>query len=266
MSRVLLTNDDGIEAAGLQALRDALVAEGMDVLVVAPDGNRSAMGHRVTVRESITLERVDKTAHIESWSCSGTPADCVRMAYFEPSFPRFDAVVSGINHGVNLGEDTYYSGTIAAAVEGVLLGLPSIASSQQAGEAADAGFLSEAPKNFPYAAYVARVARSLTETPPRIPIVLNVNLPSLAHSNEVVITELGRRDWTSSSLSSRIESDRIIVDTPWASDPGPDLIPGTDFHAIVSGRASLTPLDVRSGIRGIASLWANDSLVPLSLN
>ena len=107
MTRVLLTNDDGFNAAGLDASISAMRSAGYDVVVVAPDGNRSAMGHRVTVRETIELTHLSAESGFDVWSCSGTPADCVRMAFFEETIGSLDLVVSGINHGVNLGEDVF---------------------------------------------------------------------------------------------------------------------------------------------------------------
>jgi 5'-nucleotidase len=264
MPRVLVTNDDGIAATGLHQLSQALVQEGLDVLVVAPDGNRSAMGHRVTVRDSIRLEAQGGSGIW--WSCSGTPADCVRMAYFEPTFPPFDVVVSGINHGVNLGQDILYSGTVAAAVEGALLGLPAVAASQQAGHTTNAGFLSEKPDEFPYARYVARVARSLAQHGLSRPLVLNINFPVEALSNEVKVARLGRRVWHRSAVESVAEGLTIVVKRPWAADPPPVHEAGTDFHELVRGHATITPLSVASGIADVVGEWTSrPEAIPLDL-
>src|SRR6201989_3560592 len=131
--RVLLTNDDGIQAAGLQTLRRALLPlPGIELAVIAPDGTRSAMARSITTRRPLWVEEVDFGDGTVGYATDGTPVDCVRLARLG-LIEDFDAalVVSGINHGANLGDDITYSGTVAAALEGVVLGLPSIAVSQQ---------------------------------------------------------------------------------------------------------------------------------------
>src|SRR6266540_2063368 len=130
--KVLLTNDDGIQARGLQAMRRALVAiPGVELAVIAPDANRSASARSITTRSPLWVEEVDFTDGSTGFATDGTPVDCVRFAAlglveFEP-----ELIVSGINHGANLGDDITYSGTVAAALEGVVLGIPAIAVSQQ---------------------------------------------------------------------------------------------------------------------------------------
>jgi 5'-nucleotidase len=131
--RVLLTNDDGIEAAGLQAMRRALLdVPGIDLAVIAPDGNRSAMARSITTRRPLWVEEVRFKDGTIGYATDGTPVDCVRLARLG-LVEGFDAelVVSGINHGSNLGDDITYSGTVAAALEAIVLGLPGIAVSQQ---------------------------------------------------------------------------------------------------------------------------------------
>src|SRR4028119_279696 len=131
--RVLLTNDDGIEAGGLQALRRALrEVDGIDLVTIAPDGNRSAIGRGITTRRPLVVERVDFEDGTHGFATDGTPVDCVRLAALglvDDWMP--DLVVAGINHGANLGDDVTYSGTVAAAFEGLVLGLPAVAVSQQ---------------------------------------------------------------------------------------------------------------------------------------
>ena len=131
--RVLLTNDDGIEAAGLQALRQALLElPGIELAVIAPDGNRSAMARSITTRRPLWVQEVDFDDGTVGYATDGTPVDCVRLARLG-LVEGFEAelVVSGINHGSNLGDDITYSGTVAAALEAIVLGLPGIAVSQQ---------------------------------------------------------------------------------------------------------------------------------------
>src|SRR3954454_7909609 len=131
--RVLLTNDDGIDATGLQALRRALLGvPALELAVIAPDSNRSATARSITIRRPIWVQEVDFGDGTHGFSTDGTPVDCVRLATLG-LIEGFEAelIVSGINHGANLGDDITYSGTVAAALEGVLLGLPAIAVSQQ---------------------------------------------------------------------------------------------------------------------------------------
>src|SRR5258708_7895069 len=131
--RVLLTNDDGIEAQGLQTLRRALLqVPGIELAVIAPDGNRSAMARGITTRRPLTVEEIDFGDGTVGYATDGTPVDCVRLATlgliegFEP-----DVIVSGINHGANMGDDISYSGTVAAALQGIILRIPAIPLSPQ---------------------------------------------------------------------------------------------------------------------------------------
>src|ERR671922_1155163 len=131
--RILLTNDDGITATGLNVLREALLeVPGLELAVIAPDSNRSATARSITTRQPLWVEEVDFADGTSGFATDGTPVDCVRFASlglidFEP-----ELIVSGINHGANLGDDITYSGTVAAALEGIVLGIPAIAVSQQA--------------------------------------------------------------------------------------------------------------------------------------
>ncbi|MGH2836185.1 MAG: 5'/3'-nucleotidase SurE, partial [Solirubrobacteraceae bacterium] len=130
--RVLLTNDDGIEAEGLQTLRRALLkVPGIELRVIAPDGNRSAMARSITTRRPLWVQEVDFGDGTTGFATDGTPVDCVRLAHLgliDEWLPEM--VVSGINHGTNIGDDITYSGTVAAALEAILLGLPGVAVSQ----------------------------------------------------------------------------------------------------------------------------------------
>src|SRR3954470_13653875 len=157
--RVLLTNDDGVWADGLQALRRALLELGdVELAVIAPDGNRSAMARSITTRRPLWVERVDLGDGTHGYATDGTPVDCVRLARLG-LIKGFEAelVVSGINHGANLGDDITYSGTVAAALEAIVLGLPGIAVSQQSG-AGELDFRIGAHFDFSTAArFIARV-------------------------------------------------------------------------------------------------------------
>src|SRR4051812_42637888 len=186
--RVLLTNDDGIEAEGLHALRRALLERGgdLELAVIAPDGNRSAFARMITTRRPLWVSEVDFGDGTRGYATDGTPVDCVRLARlglvdgFEP-----DVVVSGINHGSNLGDDISYSGTVAAAIEGLILGVPGIAVSQQSAERAydhrfGSRFDFSAAAEFT-AAVVAQLTATDGEAVGRIPLpegtLLNVNVP-----------------------------------------------------------------------------------------
>ncbi|HEY8866806.1 MAG TPA: 5'/3'-nucleotidase SurE, partial [Solirubrobacteraceae bacterium] len=178
--KVLLTNDDGIEAEGLQALRRALLAvAGVELAVVAPDGNRSAVARSITTRRPLWVEEVDFGDGTTGFATDGTPVDCVRFARLGliDGFEA-DLVVSGINHGSNLGDDITYSGTVAAAFEAIILGLPGIAVSQQS-QARELDF--RMGRHFDFdaaAAFVARVVEEIERLPLPAGTLLNVNVPA----------------------------------------------------------------------------------------
>ncbi|MFV0465528.1 MAG: 5'/3'-nucleotidase SurE [Lachnospiraceae bacterium] len=125
--RVLLTNDDGIEADGLRKLAEITAKVAEEVYIVAPDGNRSAISHGISIQKNIQVKQVEFPFVTAAYSCSGTPADCVKVAINAILEMRPDFVISGMNHGYNMGYDTVYSGTVAAAKESVYQGVPSAA-------------------------------------------------------------------------------------------------------------------------------------------
>lgn len=173
---ILVSNDDGVFALGIRMLANALSAAGHQVTVVCPDRERSATGHGLTLHRPLRVERVEGVfdAAVEAWACSGTPSDCVKLALDAvlPTAPDF--VVSGINHGANLGTDVLYSGTVSAAMEGVLENIPAIAIS----------LASFAYKNFdPAANFAVRLVSQLERTPLSLPILLNVNIPPVAEAD-----------------------------------------------------------------------------------
>src|SRR3954452_11826206 len=132
MLRVLLTNDDGIDAEGLQTLRRALGAlADIELAVVAPDENQSATARSISIRRPLWVQEIEFADGTSGFACDGTPVDCVRLAALGLVGGPPELIVSGINHGSNLGDDITYSGTVAAALEGVVLGVPGIAVSQQ---------------------------------------------------------------------------------------------------------------------------------------
>lgn len=170
---ILVSNDDGVFALGIRTLANALATAGHQVTVVCPDRERSATGHGLTLHRPLRVDQVENVfdPKVTAWASSGTPSDCVKLALdaILPAAPDF--VVSGINHGANLGTDVLYSGTVSAAMEGVLEGIPAIAIS----------LTSFSAKNFTPAAQCAvQLVFQLEQQPLDLPILLNVNVPPVA--------------------------------------------------------------------------------------
>jgi 5'-nucleotidase len=240
--RVLLTNDDGIEAEGLQALRRALVGlEDVELAVVAPDGNRSATARSITFRRPLWVTEVPFGDGTHGFACDGTPVDCVRLSAlgliegFQP-----DVVVAGINHGSNLGDDITYSGTVAAALEGVMMGLPAVAVSQQSAAGEMDFRLGERFDFEVAAAFAAAVVDRLDDVPLPPGTLLNLNVPC-GRPTAVEVARLGKRVYRD-ELTLVEESDgrrryRIYGDSPVHHDE-----PGTDLSAVAEGRIAVTPL------------------------
>ena len=242
MLRVLLTNDDGIGAKGLQALRRALLeVDDVELAVIAPDSNRSATARSITFQRPLWVTEVEFGDGTVGFACDGTPVDCVRLASlgliegFEP-----DLIVSGINHGSNLGDDITYSGTVAAALEGVVLGVPGIAVSQQS-LAREMDFrLGERFDFETGAAFAARLVEQLDDVPLPEGTLLNVNVPAGAVGG-VEVSRLGKRLYRD-ELTVLEEEDgrrryRIYGDSPVHDDEA-----GTDLAAVSAGRIAVTPL------------------------
>jgi 5'-nucleotidase len=257
--RVLLTNDDGIDAEGLQRLRRELLATpGVELEVVAPDGNRSAIGRGITTRRALAVERLAFGDGTFGYATDGTPVDCVRLAslgLIEGWTPEL--VVSGINHGSNLGDDVTYSGTVAAAMEGLLLGLPAIAVSQQS-ESREMDFRLGADFNFDVAArFTARVVEELEDVPLPPSTLLNVNVPA-GTPHGVEVARLGKRIYRDrlqeqeGDGSDRARRTYFIYGT----EPGYQDEPGTDLVAVASGHIAVTPVHL--------DLTHHDGIGPLS--
>src|SRR5271170_7031757 len=242
MLNVLLTNDDGIEADGLQAMRRALVElDGVRLAVIAPDGNRSAMARSIPTRRPLWVAEVPFSDGTQGYATDGTPVDCVRLASLGiiEDFAA-DLVVAGINHGANLGDDITYSGTVAAALEGVVLGLPAIAVSQQSRAGAlayrfDGGFGFETA-----AAFVARLIERIDEVPMPAKTLLNINVPAAPPAG-VEVTSLGARIYRD-ELKLESEEERGRRYWIYGSDPGFHDEPGTDLAAVAAGKVAVTPI------------------------
>jgi 5'-nucleotidase len=242
MLSVLLTNDDGIEAEGLQAMRAALrELDNVRLAVIAPDGNRSAMARSITTRRPLWVAEVPFADGSAGYATDGTPVDCVRLASLGliEDFSA-DLVISGINHGANLGDDITYSGTVAAALEGVVLGLPAIAVSQQSGARSldyrfDGGFAFDTAASF-----VARWVRCIDELPLPERTLVNVNVPA-GEPSGVEVASLGKRIYRDElKLDSEEEHRRRYW--IYGSDPGFHDEPGTDLAAVAAGRIAVTPI------------------------
>ncbi len=239
---VLVTNDDGINADGLQALRGALQAlEGIDVHVVAPDSNRSATARSITTRSPIWVEEVEFDDGARGFATEGTPVDCVRFADLGLLGDRPDLIVSGINHGANLGDDITYSGTVAAALEGIVLGIPSLAISQQS-SAREMGFRFGRSFDFSIAAELAAglVAR-LRDEPLPVGTLLNVNCPA-GEPTGIDITRLGKRLYNDELKVVEEDAAGRRRYEIYGFEPSFEDEPGTDLAAVARGKVALTPL------------------------
>jgi 5'-nucleotidase len=243
--RVLLTNDDGYEAKGLDEIRHELLEAGMVVTVLAPDGQRSGQARRVSCHDPVSVRRVGGTDQNPIYACSGSPVDCVRVGVFAGRFPPADIVVSGINHGVNLGDDATFSGTLGAAIEGALLGRPAIAFSQQ-DLARDLSMLSSAPHRFELAWLAPPLIEALLASPVPRRAVVNVNFPNTLRGTEIGVTRLGEFSYEERWMRPAADLDDGWTFWPYlhADDPHPALddAADSDTGCILGGRISVTPL------------------------
>ena len=240
--RILLTNDDGISAPGLQALRRALrELDDVEVDVIAPDSNRSATARSITTRSPLSIEEVEFGDGHRGYATDGTPVDCVRFAELGLVGGRPDLIVSGINHGANLGDDITYSGTVAAALEGIVLGIPAVAFSQQS-SAGGMGYVSGRFDFAVAAAFAAQlVARLAGERMPEATLI-NVNCPA-GEPSGVEVTRLGKRIYNDELklVGEEAEGARKRYEI-YGWQPGYEEIEGTDLHAVARGRISVTPI------------------------
>jgi len=232
--RILLTNDDGINAAGIHALKAALDPLG-EVVMVAPERPRSASGHAITLHKPLRIDEVALPGGGRGWATNGTPTDCVTLGFDVVMEGRVDLVVSGINDGPNLGWDLTYSGTVAAAIEGAILGAPAFAISV----AGDKG-----PYDYdPAARFARRLAEEIRDRGLERFALLNVNVPAVPADQirGVSITRQGRRQYVD-RIDKRID--------PWGrpyywlcgslreDEPDPD----SDVHAVLENRIAVTPV------------------------
>jgi 5'-nucleotidase len=253
--RVLLTNDDGIGAEGLQAARRALKAvEGLQVHVIAPDSNRSATARSITTRSPLSVKELEFGDGARGFATDGTPVDCVRFADLGLLGERPDLIVSGINHGANLGDDITYSGTVAAAFEGIVLGIPAVAISQQS-EKREMGFRFGRSFDFELAAgFLAGVVHRLAEEGMSEGTLININCPA-GEPSGVEVTHLGKRLYNDElKLVDEDEDGRRRYEI-YGFEPSFEDEEGSDLSAIARGRVSVTPvhfdLTDRTGIESL---------------
>jgi 5'-nucleotidase len=252
--RILLTNDDGIESPGLHALAAAM-GETAEVVVVAPQENQSAVARSITIRHALTVRASVVPGASAAFALTGTPVDCVRYARL--GLEGFDMVVSGANIGHNLGDDVTYSGTVAAAFEAALLGLPAIAVSQGPASGGTGFVDSGDVYDFgPGARFVARLARRIQETRLADGTLLNVNVPHAPAG--AAITTLGRRVYADQLevVEDRGEERLVRIYTGTGHSHVDEK--GTDFAAIERGLIAVTPLRFDLGMGAAAALEGLD--------
>jgi len=262
--RVLLTNDDGIGAQGLQALRRALLEiDDVELDVIAPDRNKSATARSITTRSPLWVQEIDFDDGTVGYAVDGTPVDCVRFADLGLVGEKPDLIVSGINHGSNLGDDVTYSGTVAAALEGIVLGIPAIAVSQQSvaremdfrlGREFD--FSISAPLTAALAATIA--ADGLPEG-----TLLNVNCPGEAPKG-VDVTRLGKRLYNDELKQVEEDEDGRKRYRIYGYEPGFEDEEGTDLSAVARGYVAITPIHFdltdHGGFDGVRELRLEEAL------
>jgi 5'-nucleotidase len=255
--RILVTNDDGIGAEGLRSLVQPLATHG-EVVVIAPLENQSGVARKITLSRPLAIDEVDVPGAVSAFAVDGTPVDCVRLAAHGLAGPPPDVVVSGANHGLNLGDDVTYSGTVAAAFEGHLLRLPAIAISQQS-TGGEFGFLGGAPFDFQHAAhFTAALLGALARTGFPEGLLLSVNVPG-SQPRGAVVARLGKRVY-----GDRLELERDSAGRRHARiygqaagfEPGE----GTDCQAIVDGLVAITPLRLDLDVQDAAQLTASIDL------
>jgi len=229
--RILVSNDDGYFSPGIALLAERLAPLG-EITVVAPERDRSGASNSLTLDRPLLVRRAANGFRY----VNGTPTDCVHLALTGLVDPPPDIVVSGINFGANMGDDTIYSGTVAAATEGYLFGVPSIAVS----------LASKVGAHFETAAAIAvQMVERFGRAPIREPLLLNINVPdiALAALGGIEVTRLGRRHRAEPVVQMQTPRGETAY---WIGAAGgeQDAGPGTDFHTVAAGRVSVTPLQI----------------------
>lgn len=243
--KLLISNDDGVYALGIRTLANSLAQAGHDVTVVCPDRERSATGHGLTLHQPIRAEIVESVFHpsVKAWACDGTPSDCVKLALWALLESPPDLVLSGINQGANLGTEILYSGTVSAAMEGLIEGIPSVALS----------LTSFSYKDFQPAAKFANIlVEHIAKKPLPDLMLLNINIPAVKWEEivGVTITRQGVRRYVD-VFDKRIDprgktyywlTGEVLEDVEPPTGLGlPQNIP-MDVHVIRKNYISITPL------------------------
>ena len=234
--RILVTNDDGVQSDGIFALYQALSQIG-DVTVVAPERQQSATGHAITLHKPLRMMPVRLRDGSPAFASNGTPSDCATLGIYEAMGGDVDLVVSGINHGPNLGWDLHYSGTVSAAIEASIIGKPAVAVSVASWD--------QEIHWEPAAQFAAKVARWLVAHPLPPNTILNLNAPNLPQSElkGVAVTTQGRRQYV-----DRIEKRADPLGRPYywlggsLAEEAAGAEPGSDVRAVADGYLSLTPV------------------------
>jgi 5'-nucleotidase len=229
--RILLSNDDGYFAPGLTCLAEQL-SEIAEIIVVAPERDRSGSSNSLTLDRPLSLHK----SHNGFYYVNGTPTDCVHLAVTGMLDVMPDMIVSGVNHGANMGDDTIYSGTVAAATEGFLLGIPSLAVS----------LVGASSGNYLTAARVAvEMVMRFRENEIHKPVLLNINVPDIGYHQlkGIEVTRLGRRHKAEPVIKSQSPRGESVY---WVGAAGAaqDAGQGTDFYAVQHNRVSVTPLQI----------------------
>lgn len=264
---VLLTNDDGIAAEGLHGLTRAVASAGLPAVLIAPSENRSGAGRFASYGRPTLLESLEAAGGIPHYSCSGTPVDCVRVGMLGEVAPETRLVLSGINHGPNLGDDVLNSGTVGAACEGSLLGGTGLAISQQHFDG-QFHILDAHDQTTPIfeatAEVAAAMAQAILKSDPPERALLNVNVPATIKEPEMELTRLGRRFYEKRSAIVSGPSEAAEYLTFGRREGPPPAFegePGTDFGALQAGRVSVTPVSFAwhdSEQRAAVRSWAED--------
>lgn len=243
MTTILLTNDDGYLSTGIKALYKALSIIG-NVVMVAPDRDNSAVSHSLTMNRPLRVKEIEDTI----LTIDGTPADCVNLAVKKLLPAKPDLLVSGINHGPNIGDDISYSGTVSAAIEGTIHSIPSLAFS-----------LSEKEGDFDSAsAFAAKLALLTLKQGLSANTLLNVNIPARNKYEGIKVTRQGTRKW-SNSIKETVDPWGTTLYWIGGGTPVHDSAPDTDVNALLSGHISITPIHLdktsHEGILHMKNNW-----------
>lgn len=240
--KILLTNDDGIAAEGIHAIRRQLrEVDGVEVHVIAPDSNRSATARSITTRSPLWVEEIRFEDGDVGYATDGTPVDCVRFADLGLLGDKPDLIVSGINHGANLGDDVTYSGTVAAAFEGIVLGVPAMAISQQS-ERREMDFRFGRTFDFSYSARIgAELVRRIAADPPPATTLINVNCPA-GKPKGIEVARLGKRLYNDELKLVEEDDDGRKRYQIYGFEPSFEDEEGTDLVAIARGRVAVTAI------------------------